>query len=164
MNIRDAIVITKETMARNKKQVLIGPDNLTKIKQFRADKKEALKEQKQKILQQLYEKGRKTDKELLEGIRFIESQGEYFRVHDGGSDALYLCSDGTFKVQYWGNYLGDNYIKKLKREEQYYGFDVLLEVLNSDFKALAVEQILKIRKHKKCNAEDAFKEMFEDEG
>ena len=85
------------------------------------------------------------DADIMEGIKFLEREKEYFRLCSGRNWAVYFCSDGKFKLQRWGMYLGDGYIKPLTIDNIHFLDAKDIEtVAKMDFKNEIKKQILKL--------------------
>lgn len=119
-------------------------------------KKELLKECCEKINEFL-----KTN-DNVEGIRFLEENGGHFTLKREWRSALYLCSDGSFKEQGWGMYMGDHNIQK--RKINWLDVDDLKQILRLSLKELLIEQILELRKPKSHKidklTQDTLNEIF----
>jgi len=85
------------------------------------------------------------DTELMTGIKFLESNGEYFHLCSGNHWAVYFCSDGKFKMQRWGMYMGNEFIRPITLENIYFIEQKDIEkVANLDFKEELKKQILQL--------------------
>ena len=160
MEINEAIIKAREILEHRKKQLQIQREKWTKIKHQQVNKEVLLRESKKELFHRLREKANELlkDKKNVVGIKFIEENGSFFTLDHGFKYAIYLCSDGSFKDQSWGMYIGDKNIHKL--DIYCYDIETIRRVLTLDFKELLIKQILEIGKNKKVKPEDSFKEMF----
>ena len=144
MEIKEAITKAKELTEERKKILQVQVENWAKIDSEREELKNGC-EKKNKFLQ---------DKENVEGIKFLEENGAHFTLNHGRKDAIYLCSDGSFKLQRWGMYMGNDNIVNIK-------YSSIHETVSKlDLKNLLVEQILTIGENRRVKPENSFKEMF----
>ena len=144
MEIKEAITKAKELNEERKKNLQVQVENLAKIDSEREEFKNGC-EKKNKFLK---------DKDNVEGIKFLEENGAHFTLNHGRKDAIYLCSDGSFKLQRWGMYMGNDNIVGIKYSS------VHETVSKLDLKELLVKQILTIGENRRVKPEDSFKEMF----
>ena len=83
------------------------------------------------------------DKELMKGIKFLESQDKHFRLVGGNRWAVYLGSDGRFRMQRWGMYMGTSFIKPLTLDNIYFIDEKDIEkVVKMDLKKEVEKQVL----------------------
>ena len=153
MEINEAITKAKEMMERKKEQLELQKAKWTKIKEEQQKRDILLSESKKKLKKELLNKWREKAEEFLkeednvEGIKFIGENGRFFALERGNRYALYLSSDGSFKEQHWGMYMGNNYIIKLSNDMyDAFGLETLQIMVDVDFKALVIQQILRYKK------------------
>ncbi|MBI4980470.1 hypothetical protein HZC30_02835 [Candidatus Woesearchaeota archaeon] len=152
MKIQEAITKAKEMMEDRKKQLQLQKEKWAKIKLQQQQKDILLRESKKKLKKELLNKWHEkvdeffNDKDNIMGIKFIEENSKYFALERGDRYALYLCSDGSFKEQGWGMYMGDNNIQKVNLD----GLDIekIERILRLNLKELVIEQILELGKPK----------------
>ena len=86
-----------------------------------------------------------TDNDLMNGIKFLESEGEHFRLCSGSRWAVYFCSDGKFKIQRWGMYRGNEFIRPITLENiDFIEQKDIEKVANLNFKEELKKQILQL--------------------
>ncbi len=158
MEIQAAITTAKEMMEMGKKHLQIQVEKSGEIK---AERYNPLPDSKGESFKKMREKANEfiKDKENVEGIKFLEENGEHFTLERRWKHAFYLCSNGSFKQQRWGMYMGNkDYITSAKSYD--FSKDETEMISSLNFKGLLVKQILEIGKNKRVKPEDAFKEMF----
>jgi hypothetical protein len=153
MEIKEAIIKAKEMMEKRKEQLELQKEKWAKIKVEQQQKDIQLRESKKKLEKELLNKWREKADEFfkaqdnVEGIKFIEEKGGHFALERGDRYALYLCSDGSFKEQYWGMYMGNSNIQKVNSAG--FGIEKIKRILRLNLKELVIEQILELGKPKR---------------
>ena len=85
------------------------------------------------------------DSKLMNGIKFLESEGENFCLCSGSRWAVYFCGDGKFKLQRWGMYMGNEFIRPITLENiDFIEKRDIERVVNMNFKEELKKQILKL--------------------
>ena len=85
------------------------------------------------------------DYELIEGIKFLESEEKHFQICDGHHWAVYFCSDGKFKMQRWGMYMGSDYIRPITLDNiDFIDEKKIKKVVKMDFKKELKKQLLQL--------------------
>lgn len=148
MEINDAIKKVKSKIQENKLAAKKKKEDETRKE--REEEKES-HQQNQHQLRQVKNKWFSKreelikDKELMDGIKFLEGKGEHFRLCSGSRWAVYFCADGKFKMQRWGMYRGNEFIRSITLENvAFIDKKDIEKIVNMDFKEELKKQILKL--------------------
>lgn len=158
MNISEAIVMSQEQIRKNGESLREQRKKWAQIKWKQVNKEARTKEEKKELLKKWREKAAESikDKELMEGLRYLEQNGAKFTLSRGLKWVLYFCSDSSYKIQFWGWYMGNNNIHKVNNGLiEFLDVETIQRVLRMGFKEQLIEQILALNPKI-----DAFKEMF----
>jgi len=148
MDIREAIKIAEEQESMQKEK-LRNPSSV--------NRGDILKFTKKELLQKLQDKARKflKDKNIREGIQFIEERSNFFTLDRDYKYAIYLSQNGSLKEQHWGMYMGNENIQKF--DIHGHGCDTIYRILSLDLKEELIQQILNCK-----NKQDLFVELFDE--